>query len=92
MVPPIDIPGAADFTLRNATVPTCLVDDLPADVSSDDDELARLDIDIADGRIISLRPARGGEPAPGGVDLDSSMVWPCFVDVHTHIDLSLIHI
>ena len=86
MVPPIDIPGAADFTLHNATVPTCLVDDLLADVSNDDDGLSRLDIDIADGRIVSLRPARGGEPAPGGVDLDSSMVWPCFVDVHTHID------
>ncbi len=31
------------------------------------------------------RPARS-EPPPATVDLAGGMVWPCFVDLHTHLD------
>lgn len=78
-----DIPDARRFTLRNTNVPACLLDD-PA---SGGDELACLDITVEDGRIAAIAPA--GDDGPGvelGVDLDGGQVWPCFVDLHTHLD------
>ena len=83
----IDIPDGGGFVLRNATVPVCLIENPPASATADADGLANMDIDVADGRIASLS-AGGDSPAAGAtaVDLDGSMVWPCFADVHTHID------
>jgi cytosine deaminase len=72
------------MTLRNATVPACLVDALPAEASVDREGLARLDIRIEAGKVAALLPAGAG--SEGGVDLDGSMAWPCFVDLHTHLD------
>ncbi len=46
--------------------------------------LVRLDIEIRDGRIARLAP-RGSAPA-GAVDLKGGLVWPGFVDIHTHLD------
>ena len=80
------IPAVSNFILRNATVPSCLVDDAPADISIDDDGLARMDIHVADGRIASFGPIDDQISQTAPVDLDASMLWPCFVDVHTHID------
>jgi cytosine deaminase len=48
-------------------------------------ELARLDIAIETGRIARLAPA-GALPGEQVADLDGGMVWPCFADVHTHLD------
>jgi cytosine deaminase len=68
-------------------VPACLVDGVA--LAGDGDGLARVDIDIADGRIAAIRPAapnadrtERGSPT----DLGGGMVWPCFVDCHTHLD------
>lgn len=72
------------MTLRNASVPACLVDALPTEASVDREGLARLDIRIEAGKIAALLPAGAG---PGdGVDLEGGMVWPGFVDLHTHLD------
>jgi cytosine deaminase len=46
---------------------------------------ARADIRIEAGRIAALLPPG---TATGGVDLKGGMVFPCFVDVHTHLDKS----
>lgn len=46
-------------------------------------DLSRADIRIEAGRIAAIEPAG---TAAGGVDLDGGMVFPCFVDVHTHLD------
>jgi len=69
------------LALRNATVPACLVDGLPASIVPDRDGLVSLAIRISDGRVASLEPA-----ANDGTDLGGGMVWPCFVDMHTHLD------
>lgn len=74
------IPAHNSFRLRNANVPGCLLE--PAST----DELVRVDIDIANGRIGAVHPAGTTAPAPPSVDLDGSMVWPGLVDVHTHLD------
>ncbi len=57
-------------TLANVTVPACLIG-APGD-------LVRTDLTIAGGRL-SDAP---GEPH----DMGGAMVFPCFVDMHTHLD------
>lgn len=76
----------ARATLRNATVPVCLTQG--CDLIADPDGLALADIILADGRIEALRPAgsNGSEDDGAAVNLDRGMVWPCFVDCHTHLD------
>jgi cytosine/creatinine deaminase len=77
------IPADAPYVLRNATVPRTLLEQ-PQSFPGDG-ETVRLDIAIAGARIEGLAPAghgAGGIP----VDLDGGMVWPCFADIHTHLD------
>lgn len=57
-------------TLENVTIPACLLG-LPGD-------LIRTTISLADGRI-------SGEQAIG-IDMGGAMVFPAFVDMHTHLD------
>ena len=59
-----------DVTLANVTVPACLVGQ-PGD-------LITTDISIAGGRI--------AEPQAFAVDMKGAMVFPAFVDMHTHLD------
>jgi len=73
---PYDVPH---LLLRNASVPTAL---LRAPTGAG--EVTLLDIEIGDGRVRRLAPP-GALPGDG-VDLDRGMVWPCFVDLHTHLD------
>ena len=59
------------ITLKNVTIPACLLD-LPGD-------LIRTDISFdADGFISSATPL--------AVEMNGAMVLPCFIDMHTHID------
>ena len=80
MIRASDIPARSSFRLVNGSVPGCLLE--PASTN----ELVRVDIDVADGHIASVRPAGTTAPAPDSVDLDRSMVWPGLIDVHTHLD------
>ncbi|MEE2997566.1 MAG: cytosine deaminase [Pseudomonadota bacterium] len=83
----MEIPEKAKTRLLNATVPFCLTDGLRDNIEEKDDGLVALDIGIENGRIISLTPVGSGtDTTSDTVDLDASMVWPCFADVHTHID------
>jgi cytosine deaminase len=47
------------------------------------DGRALVDLRIAGGTVAAIAPAGA---APAGVDLAGGQVWPCFVDVHTHLD------
>ncbi len=77
------IPRAPRYMLANATLPAVLVDGYKA--TADGDGLALADITVKDGRIERIdRPGRR-TTAPK-VDLDRGMVWPGFVDMHTHLD------
>lgn len=72
------IPAGDRFRLRNCTVPAAFRDGLDAGAR-------RFDIVIDGGLIAEIGPSlgQGEEPA---ADLDSGMVWPCFADLHTHLD------
>ena len=75
----MDLPDSPHLILRHASVPRALLKVPPTG-----GDVVSLDIQIADGRIAALAPP--GVLAGEGVDLDHGMVWPCFVDLHTHLD------
>jgi len=77
------IPEAGRYALCNATVPAVLAEGAPGEPSFDG--LVTADIVVADGRIERLSPS-GTETDLPGFDLAHGMVWPTFVDMHTHID------
>ncbi|MGI9389701.1 MAG: cytosine deaminase [Boseongicola sp.] len=65
------LPSGTKMTLANLTVPACLVDS-PGDLTS-------LDLTIENGRISS-------GVSDELIDMQRAMVFPCFVDMHTHLD------
>ncbi len=77
------VPAVRRFILANATLPAALVDD--AHAAADADGLITADVVIADGRIEHVGTAGTEEDFPS-LDVKRGMIWPCFVDMHTHID------
>jgi cytosine deaminase len=77
------IPREQRFVLANATVPAVLVDRPPG--KADGDGLIAADLTIKDGAIERIDQPGRRTRLPK-FDLDRGMVWPCFVDMHTHID------
>jgi cytosine deaminase len=61
---------SGNYTLANVTVPACLL--------GQPGGLVRTSVSVADGRISDQGFAE--------VDMKGAMVFPCFVDMHTHLD------
>lgn len=80
------IPDTASYRLTNARAPLTLV--AGTGRAGDRDGLALLDITVEGGRIASVVPAGtfSLDSDLPCVDLDGGMVWPRFVDIHTHLD------
>lgn len=77
------IPDSGNYVLANATVPAVLVD---GSVGLPDGEgLVQADITVEDARVTSVTAPSGPNGIPR-LDLDGGMAWPCFVDLHTHLD------
>ena len=77
------IPDTRRYALSSASVPAVLVEGAPGEPSLEG--LVTVDIVVGDGRIERLSPP-GTETDLPGLDLARGMVWPTFVDMHTHID------
>ncbi|WP_454855191.1 cytosine deaminase [Rhizobium binxianense] len=79
----ISPPNAGRFVLSNATLPAAAVEGFAGPAR---EGLVKADIVIADGTISAVLPP-GSAPAEfAKSDLKHGMVWPCFVDMHTHLD------
>jgi cytosine deaminase len=77
------VPAAPRYSIANATLPAAVAD---ASLGPADGEgLVTADIVVAAGRIEAVGPA-GTAPALPRLDLDRGLVFPAFVDMHTHID------
>ena len=76
-------PAESGYVLRNATVARTLLAQPQSYLG--DDETVRLDIAVDRSRIARITPAGTGAGGPP-VELDGGMVWPCFTDIHTHLD------
>jgi len=79
----LDLPKASRFALRAATLPAAVIS---ADRLPTSEGLSPADLIISDGRIEAILPAGSAPSDLEGLDLKSRMVWPCFADMHTHID------
>lgn len=80
------IPAGEDFVLRRCSVPTTF---LPEDSRAPDRDMTPCDIYVASGHFAAV--VRANEPVraqPDGVSIDArrAMVWPCFADIHCHLD------
>lgn len=95
-------PTASAFRLRNAHIPRSLLPDVvPAarrdrswpqpDPFAARENLVLVDLEIADGVIRSICAAGAdsiepSSPAIEEIDLKRGIVFPCFADLHTHLD------
>ncbi|MDQ0456787.1 cytosine deaminase [Rhizobium paknamense] len=76
-------PNAARFCLSNATLPAIAVEGFQASAR---EGLIKADLIISDGLIEAILPPGGAPPELARADLRDGMVWPCFADIHTHLD------
>src|SRR6266849_2504413 len=82
----VTVPERDPYWLSKATVPSTLVPALPSGAPVDSDGLARVDVAIRDHRIADVVPAGSAHRPEPSVDLVRGQVWPCLIDVHTHLD------
>src|SRR5258706_5164540 len=82
----LTVPERAAYWLRNATVPATLLTEVPSDAPVSSDGLTCVDVAIRDGRIAAVVPAGRAPREEAAVGLRRGHLWPCFVDVHTHLD------
>ena len=82
------IPESSHYWLLNAHVPTSLLslDDVAVTAKQRREGLCLVDIEIAEGTINSIVPAIANQQLAIGRDLRGGQVWPCLVDMHTHLD------
>jgi cytosine/creatinine deaminase len=75
------LPSDQRYVLANALVPACLIEG--ATLAPDEDGFARVAIGIADGRITGVDEPADQRPR---LDLEGRVVFPTFVELHTHLD------
>jgi Cytosine deaminase and related metal-dependent hydrolases len=91
------LPSTSNYLLKNAGLPVSLSETQSialnpnrASVRQAGEGLCLVDVEIAAGTIAQIIPA-GTKPVSSYgdipvVDLQGGLVWPCFVDMHTHLD------
>lgn len=77
------LPKADRFALTHATLPSVTVEGFQAQAK---DGLVSADIVIANGMIEAVLPAGSAPSDMPQADLRDGMIFPCFVDMHTHLD------
>lgn len=83
----MQIPGVAHYWLLNAQVPLSVLKEAVPGAVPNRDNLVLLDLEIEGGQIRQIQAATGIPPQGiPSVDLRRGQVWPCFVDIHTHLD------
>ncbi len=89
------IPNSPHYWLRNGRVPLTLLTNTASGLAAAEqfqrslyrEALISVDIEVRDGKIVALQ--RTGLEAKDDlptVDVRSGLIWPCFVDMHTHLD------
>lgn len=88
---------ASNYWLKNSCVPVSLseteeiaLNPAPLALRESGEDLCLMDLEIAAGAIAHIIPA-GTKPASSlgdipVIDLRGGLVWPCFVDMHAHLD------
>jgi hypothetical protein len=74
--------SAIKYLLKNATVPTACLSKPTASL----EDLSQVDILIDHDKIKQVAAEIAPDTGTEIIDLDHGMVWPCFIDMHTHLD------
>jgi len=82
----VAVPERNTYRLHDATVAAPLLTEVPPGVPVSSDGLANVDVFVRDGRIDAVVPPETREGPEASVDLAHGQVWPCLIDVHTHLD------
>jgi cytosine deaminase len=90
----VALPNVPHFWLVNGRIPRSLltastphrspIAALAAPPNSD--PLVAVDVEICSGQIAAIAPPQSAPDTAPQVDLRQGLIWPCFVDVHTHLD------
>ncbi len=73
------------YWLKNAQIPFCLLENTSLFTQSKEG-LCLVDLEIADGKIATILAAGNHLEDSPQLDLKKGIVFPCFVDAHTHLD------
>ncbi|WP_448570942.1 cytosine deaminase [Trichothermofontia sp.] len=75
------------YWVVNASIPVSLLRDVPpgAEQLANAEHLLRLHVEIQAGAIVTLTPTLPTDGRPQ-LDLRGGQLWPCFIDLHTHLD------
>ncbi len=76
-------PNSARFVLSHATLPAIAVEGYEGVAA---EGLVKADLVIEDGLIAAILPPGSAPQELAKSDMRDGMVWPCFADVHTHLD------
>lgn len=79
------IPLTSHYWLTNAHIPICLMPDCCFEPETGEG-LALVDLEIRAGIITQIIKATGQTPWQSYADLHKRLVFPGFVDIHTHLD------
>ncbi len=91
------LPSTSNYLLKNGRVPASILEMKSIAQSTStvattgtDNNFCLVDVEIAAGAIAQVIPAGTKSVSSSGdipvVDLQGGLVWPCFVDMHTHLD------
>ena len=83
MASDLQLPSSTAYVLAGATVPLAAT---YATLPGAREGLAPADIVVRDGVIAEILPAGAASTDLPTVALGGRMVWPCFTDMHTHLD------
>src|SRR5919199_2494018 len=74
-----------NYWIKNAHVPISLL--VRGDLAQNQEGLCLVDLEIAQGMIAQIVPAGNSAASDAQtIDCRKGQVWPCFVDMHTHLD------
>jgi len=94
IAPFVTPPSAASFWLRNTRLPQTLLDDTVGHRTVVErlaappccENLVAADLQIRDGQIAAIAPVGTADSQTPAVDVANGLVFPCFADLHTHLD------
>lgn len=79
------IPNLKSYWLKNAHIPTSLIEQKNF-IPETRENLCLVDLEIVEGVVRQIIPAASQSPQANAVDLHQGIVFPGFVDLHTHLD------
>ncbi|EAZ90149.1 cytosine deaminase [Crocosphaera chwakensis] len=73
------------FWIKNAHIPLCLLENVSINPQTRE-QLCHVDLEIDQNKIINIIPHTSQLPEYPYIDVKKGIIFPCFIDSHTHLD------